>query len=748
MKKQYLLVIAVAIILISGCNKKIVSPSDGDTIIPPTTKVISNSKWDESFISVDTTNYTFTFSENPNLQVGDIMVSSKDGGYLRRLTNIKQNGNNTVYETEFVSISEAIEDTKTTFETDLVVDNNKLKSAFLAKGVTIDKQSLKNSNNTNLNLNINIVLYDKDGNTNTTGDQIKLKGSYGTSTSLKTDIEIHNFNLKKLALTYTMTKQESLKATCGISSVVEKRIAKIPFGDFVIPAGIPITVSPVLEIYAGVTVNFNAGTEVSEEISETINCTTLVQYLNGEWSTDKTVDKVFNYNPPSFNSNVSLVGYIKPVLKFKIYRVLSPKVNSKLYAELDAYERAINWELYAGFQAGVGIDMKIWKKDIFDFNLNIIDVKDLLANGTIGNDAPVADFTATPTSGTAPLTVTFTDQSTNTPTSWQWDFGDGSTSTQQNPAYKYNNAGTYNVSLTATNNVGSDTKTQNNYITVASGGTAPVADFTATPTSGTAPLTVNFTDQSTNTPTSWQWDFGDGGTSTQQNPSHTYNNAGTYNITLSVSNNYGNDTKTQNDYILISNNAGELWSDNFDNYELNLFPPNWTASGNGDQSYVTNENFYSAPNSLSMEGISGGNWEGVIHREYDNTYAHYKFEFMYLYTGEGQVGMHVGHGAFSIRSEASWNSTYSRGFVKFDNDNNIICFPSLTVIGSYTVNNWVKIRVDYQRLENSVLLKYYVNDQLMYQENADKVPGEDQLKYFTLESFDTRCLYDNIVVSN
>jgi len=470
MKKQYLLVIAVAIILISGCNKKIVSPSDGDTIIPPTTKVISNSKWDESFISVDTTNYTFTFSENPNLQVGDIMVSSKDGGYLRRLTNIKQNGNNTVYETEFASISEAIEDTKTTFETDLVVDNNKLKSAFLAKGVTIDKQSLKNSNNTNLNLNINIVLYDKDGNTNTTGDQIKLKGSYGTSTSLKTDIEIHNFNLKKLALTYTMTKQESLKATCGISSVVEKRIAKIPFGDFVIPAGIPITVSPVLEIYAGVTVNFNAGTEVSEEISETINCTTLVQYLNGEWSTDKTVDKVFNYNPPSFNSNVSLVGYIKPVLKFKIYRVLSPKVNSKLYAELDAYERAVNWELYAGFQAGVGIDMKIWKKDIFDFNLNIIDVKDLLANGTIGNHAPVANFTATPTSGSAPLTVNFTDQSTNTPTSWQWDFGDGNTSTVKNPTHTYNNAGSYTVLLTVTNSNGSDTKNQNDYITVSNGG--------------------------------------------------------------------------------------------------------------------------------------------------------------------------------------------------------------------------------------------------------------------------------------
>jgi len=84
--------------------------------------------------------------------------------------------------------------------------------------------------------------------------------------------------------------------------------------------------------------------------------------------------------------------------------------------------------------------------------------------------APVADFTATPTSGTAPLTVTFTDQSVNTPTSWQWDFGDGNTSTQQNPTHIYNNAGTYTVNLTATNEYGSDSETKTGYITVTSGG--------------------------------------------------------------------------------------------------------------------------------------------------------------------------------------------------------------------------------------------------------------------------------------
>jgi PKD repeat protein len=69
---------------------------------------------------------------------------------------------------------------------------------------------------------------------------------------------------------------------------------------------------------------------------------------------------------------------------------------------------------------------------------------------------PVASFTASPSSGPAPLAVTFTDTSTGTPTSWAWNFGDGSTSTAQNPSHTYTSAGTYEVSMTASNAGGSD----------------------------------------------------------------------------------------------------------------------------------------------------------------------------------------------------------------------------------------------------------------------------------------------------
>ncbi len=80
-------------------------------------------------------------------------------------------------------------------------------------------------------------------------------------------------------------------------------------------------------------------------------------------------------------------------------------------------------------------------------------------SGTGSYPVPVAAFSASPTSGYAPLTVKFTDQSTNSPTAWNWNFGDGNTSTLQNPTHTYSTAGDYTVELTARNAAGSNTVT-------------------------------------------------------------------------------------------------------------------------------------------------------------------------------------------------------------------------------------------------------------------------------------------------
>ncbi|MCQ1535147.1 PKD domain-containing protein [Methanosarcina sp. KYL-1] len=174
---------------------------------------------------------------------------------------------------------------------------------------------------------------------------------------------------------------------------------------------------------------------------------------------------------------------------------------------------------------------------------------------------PVAGFFADKRVGQTPLTVLFADESTGSPTAWKWEFGDGYTSTQQNPTHTYENAGSYTVKLTASNPAGTDTETKYGYITAEETVSPPAAGFFADRTSGQAPLAVRFADISTGSPTAWKWEFGDGYTSTQQNPTHTYENAGSYTVKLTASNLAGTDTETKYGYISVGEAAGLLKAD-------------------------------------------------------------------------------------------------------------------------------------------------------------------------------------------
>jgi uncharacterized repeat protein (TIGR03803 family) len=153
----------------------------------------------------------------------------------------------------------------------------------------------------------------------------------------------------------------------------------------------------------------------------------------------------------------------------------------------------------------------------------------------------VAGFTASATSGKAPVTVHFTDSSVGSITKWFWNFGDGKTSTVRNPSHTYSKAGAYTVTLTITGAGGTNSCTQPDYITVYD---APKANFSASPSSGKAPLQVNFTNESTGLITSWLWNFGDGTTSTNENPEHTYNSPKTYTAKLTVYGPGGTSSKT------------------------------------------------------------------------------------------------------------------------------------------------------------------------------------------------------------
>ncbi len=188
------------------------------------------------------------------------------------------------------------------------------------------------------------------------------------------------------------------------------------------------------------------------------------------------------------------------------------------------------------------------------------DLPDITESFTTDPACINCDFEADAVEVAIDQVITFTDLSTGSPDEWLWDFGDGDTSTDQNPTHSYDTSGVYTVSLTATRTDAlsetTKTETKTGYIEV-----VIHAEFEATPLDGDPPLTVQFTDLSESTPDTWLWDFGDGGTSTDQNPSHEYTTGGYYSVKLTVTKGAATDVERKVNYISVTGKTAIAMAD-------------------------------------------------------------------------------------------------------------------------------------------------------------------------------------------
>lgn len=191
-----------------------------------------------------------------------------------------------------------------------------------------------------------------------------------------------------------------------------------------------------------------------------------------------------------------------------------------------------------------------------DFNVTLITTNAVGCSDTITKPAfvkirrPVILFPQFPAEGCVPYTITFNSSivTFDNVTSWFWDFGDGNTSTQQFPTHTYPNQGIYTVTLTVTTSGGcTETRSYGGAIRI---GTRPTVDFSASPLVSCAKKNIQFTDLSVPAD-QWVWDFGDGSTSTLQNPTHQYTDTGYFSIELVAVNNGCRDSITKTNYIRI-----------------------------------------------------------------------------------------------------------------------------------------------------------------------------------------------------
>jgi PKD repeat protein len=156
----------------------------------------------------------------------------------------------------------------------------------------------------------------------------------------------------------------------------------------------------------------------------------------------------------------------------------------------------------------------------------------------VAASAPLsASFSYAPLDPIAGQDITFIDSTTGGATSWAWNFGDGTTSAAQNPIKRFTKAGTYHVVLTAAKSGSSSSIATDLVVNASIPATPPVvAAFAISPSPASAGDVVSFVDQSSGSPVSWSWSFGDGATSSLQNPTHIYAARGTYVVTLTASN--------------------------------------------------------------------------------------------------------------------------------------------------------------------------------------------------------------------
>ena len=190
--------------------------------------------------------------------------------------------------------------------------------------------------------------------------------------------------------------------------------------------------------------------------------------------------------------------------------------------------------------------------------LSLIGVSDAATSKVV---KPTVTFTANKVSGTAPLSVAFTSKTTGSPTSYYWTFipttgpkgNDWNSYHAVTAAHTFTTAGKYTITLLVKNSAGSATYTKTSYITVTEKVKKPVAIIGASTDSWYIPAYVQYYDLSTGNPTKWLWSFGDGSTSTKENPLHLYkvNCPNHYcEIKLTVWNSAGSSTTSGVDYLI------------------------------------------------------------------------------------------------------------------------------------------------------------------------------------------------------
>lgn len=398
MKNKYILLF-LFLLVFSACseediyNDQEVVEDEGltfEAIVPETTKTISSENWESAVSDIDTVNNTMTLSsslsDELDLNEGDILVSEYDGGYLVQVESISQVGDDVYLTTSESTLEDAIEDADFWYDTPLTNSEvDEIES--LSDGATISLNDTKsNSTKSNLSVNISANLTDEDE-----IFSLGINGSVSLSSDIRTKLKIKRFKLRKFEIGYSGSISTELTGSISVTTEkdsaisstkeLEKDIASIAFNKIVVYCGsVPILVEPKLTLSAGVRVSAVASATIG--LTDELSFSAGITYVRGTgWGNYKTFDHEFSLLRPTGEVEVSAECYIEAKLKYKIYKKLSPYIEFPIYGGVRAganTEDGFYYDLYAGAALNAGAKMKIFGKNLINYNAEIFSVETYL----------------------------------------------------------------------------------------------------------------------------------------------------------------------------------------------------------------------------------------------------------------------------------------------------------------------------------------------------------------------------------
>jgi len=460
MRKLLLLLISLVLIFVfEGCKKSSTGPGeeDNDEIkLSENTIILADSTVNKINQALGDSVVYFKKDAQEVLQLkeGDVIVSAVEEGFLRKVKGIKEETGNIIVRTDYATLEDAIDKGELSIS-DMKLDFQDMRIDYKQRGVRLK------SRGDLLEVDFNALLYQDPE----TGAEVKSFGKTLLGASIDTLGASFLFGLQSLKFGLEVYHSETLgveiSAVCDFEG--RKKIASFTLSPFIVYVGIPIVITPHIDLYIGADLSVQAA--VNSSISKNDTIVGGIVYNKGEgWSTYSDYKKYFSYALPSVSSSAEAKVYaIAPEISLQVYEFIGPYAQMEGYSRIEVDPQVVPWWiLYGGFEVEGGVKMEILAWDVTWSGSIYSNEWELASAGGGTNTPPSTPATPSgPDTGNVGTSYSFSTSTTDPDgdnVAYQFDWGDGnlsswssyvSSGSSVSMSHSWSSTGTYSVKAKA-----------------------------------------------------------------------------------------------------------------------------------------------------------------------------------------------------------------------------------------------------------------------------------------------------------